>query len=197
MPISGSEPASSSASARLRWRPGRLRRRNHLVFTWRHRGGSLLDRRRSSRRHAPRREPADYLAAPVQSGTTAAAGLDASHANCCELSRPNAYWGGSGAMPGRAPRPRPADLHVPPLRGAHGALLAARDAVAGPLRRRDVVALLPRPPSWRADALLAVLADPARPYACRNMRVSYGSARSAQTFERFRECTGHTIVELY
>jgi malonyl-CoA/methylmalonyl-CoA synthetase len=169
------------------------------------RSGSLLER---AAHHADRHEPAlkraDELAAILYtSGTTGRSkGAMLSHGNLTSNARTlQRYWGW---------RPGDVLIHALPIFHVHGLFIASHGALLNGSKSiwfsrfdaRAVIERLPEATVFMGVPTLYVrlLAEPALTReACRNMRlfISGSAPLLAETFERFRERTGHTILERY
>ena len=169
------------------------------------RSGSLLERAaHHADRHAPALRRADELAAIVYtSGTTGRSkGAMLSHGNLLSNARTlQRYWGW---------RPGDVLIHALPIFHVHGLFVASHGALLNGSRmiwfgRFDAKAVVERLPD--ASVFMGVptlyvrlLAEPGLTRAaCRNMRlfISGSAPLLLETFEQFRERTGHTILERY
>jgi malonyl-CoA/methylmalonyl-CoA synthetase len=173
------------------------------------RGGSLLERATHfPDTHAPAERSSDELAAILYtSGTTGRSkGAMLSHgnllSNAVTLKR---YWGWRTPAEGGDVL-----IHALPIFHVHGLFVASHGALLAGARmlwlsRFDagrVIALLPRATVFMGVPTLYVrlLAEPALSRdACRHMRlfISGSAPLLLDTFEAFRERTGHTILERY
>jgi len=183
-----------------------FRRRVGNVFTLdESRGGTLLERAaQMSDRHQPAASKAGDLAAIIYtSGTTGVAkGAMLSHGNLLSNAQVlKDYWDW---------RAGDVLIHALPIFHVHGLFVAAHGALLAGARMlwlakfdaKDVLARLPLASVFMGVPTLYVrlLAEPGlTPEACRTMRLFVcGSAPLLrETFARFREATGHTLVERY
>jgi malonyl-CoA/methylmalonyl-CoA synthetase len=181
----------------------------HVFTLGTERTGSLLQRAAHQRdQHVPAVRRADELAAILYtSGTTGRSkGAMLSHGNLLSNALTlKQHWGWR-----TGPDERDVLIHALPIFhvhglfvASHGALLAgARMLWLGRFDARTVVSLLPRATVFMGVPTLYVrlLAEPTLTReACRNMRVfiSGSAPLLLDTFEAFRERTGHTILERY
>jgi len=172
------------------------------------RSGNLLERATHfSDRHAPVERKADDLAAILYtSGTTGRSkGAMLTHGNLATNALTlKTYWGW------RTGEARDVLIHALPIFHVHGLFVASHGALLAGARmlwlaRFDpakVVALLPRATVFMGVPTLYVrlLGERAlRRDACANMRlfISGSAPLLIETFEAFRERTGHTILERY
>ena len=173
------------------------------------RSGSLLERATHfGDRHEPAaRQSADVAAILYTSGTTGRSkGAMLTHGNLLSNALTlKTYWGWR-----TAPGEQDVLIHALPIFhvhglfvASHGALLAgARMLWLGRFDARRVAELLPRATVFMGVPTLYVrlLAEPALTReACRHMRlfISGSAPLLLDTFEAFRERTGHTILERY
>ena len=169
------------------------------------RSGSLLQRAAvHSDRHAPARRAAGDLAAILYtSGTTGRSkGAMLTHGNLLSNARVlKAYWGW---------RPGDVLIHVLPIFHVHGLFVASHGALLNGSRMlwfnrfdpRAVIARLPEATVFMGVPTLYVrlLGEATLTRAaCAQMRlfVSGSAPLLIETFDRFRERTGHTILERY
>ncbi|MDP9046304.1 MAG: malonyl-CoA synthase [Pseudomonadota bacterium] len=169
------------------------------------RGGSLLQRAAAQRdRHVPALRSATDLAAILYtSGTTGRSkGAMLSHGNLLSNARVlKTFWGW---------RPGDVLIHALPIFHVHGLFVAAHGALLNGstmlwlnrFEARAVVAQLPRATIFMGVPTLYVrlLEEPALTRdASRHMRlfISGSAPLLLDTFERFRDRTGHTILERY
>jgi len=169
------------------------------------RSGSLLERAaHHGDRHEPAQRRADELAAILYtSGTTGRSkGAMLSHGNLASNARTlQRYWGW---------RPGDVLIHALPIFHVHGLFVASHGALLNGSRmlwfsRFDAKAVIERLPEATVfmgvpTLYVRLLNEPGfTREACRNMRlfVSGSAPLLAETFERFRERTGHTILERY
>ena len=172
------------------------------------RSGSLLERATHfSDRHAPVERKADDLAAILYtSGTTGRSkGAMLTHGNLATNALTlKTYWGW------RTGEARDVLIHALPIFHVHGLFVASHGALLAGARmlwlaRFDpakVVALLPRATVFMGVPTLYVRLLGERALtrdACANMRlfISGSAPLLIETFEAFRERTGHTILERY
>jgi malonyl-CoA/methylmalonyl-CoA synthetase len=177
----------------------------HVFTLGADRSGSLLQRAaHHADRHVPALRRADELAAIVYtSGTTGRSkGAMLSHGNLLVNARTlQRYWGW---------RPGDVLIHALPIFHVHGLFVASHGALLNGSRmiwfaRFDapaVVARLPDATLFMGVPTLYVrlLAEPGLTReACRHMRlfISGSAPLLIETFESFRERTGHTILERY
>jgi malonyl-CoA/methylmalonyl-CoA synthetase len=194
-------PQNFARTSRIAFRAGTA----HVYTLDAERGGSLLERAaHHSDRHAPAVRRADELAAIVYtSGTTGRSkGAMLTHGNLLSNARTlHRYWGW---------RPGDVLIHALPIFHVHGLFVAAHGALLNGSRMlwfsrfeaHAVVARLPEATVFMGVPTLYVrlLAEPGLDReACRNMRlfISGSAPLLIETFERFRERTGHTILERY
>ena len=173
------------------------------------RRGSLLERAgHFGDTHAPAPRRSDDLAAILYtSGTTGRSkGAMLTHGNLVSNAVTlKSYWGWRSAAEGGDVL-----IHALPIFHVHGLFVASHGALLagakmlwlGRFDARRVVDLLPRATVFMGVPTLYVrlLAEPGLTReACRNMRVfiSGSAPLLLDTFESFRERTGHTIVERY
>jgi malonyl-CoA/methylmalonyl-CoA synthetase len=169
------------------------------------RGGTLLQRAaQMSDAHAPAVRRADDLAAILYtSGTTGRSkGAMLSHGNLLSNALTlKAYWGW---------RPGDVLIHALPIFHVHGLFVATHCALLGASKMiwfarfdaRAVIARLPDATVFMGVPTLYVrlLAEPALTRdACRHMRlfISGSAPLLIETFDAFRERSGHTILERY
>ncbi|HMN77349.1 MAG TPA: malonyl-CoA synthase [Burkholderiaceae bacterium] len=169
------------------------------------RGGTLLQRAaQMSDAHAPAVRRADDLAAILYtSGTTGRSkGAMLSHGNLLSNALTlKAYWGW---------RPGDVLIHALPIFHVHGLFVASHGALLNASKMiwfsrfdaRAVIARLPDATIFMGVPTLYVrlLAEPALTRdACRHMRlfISGSAPLLIETFDAFRERSGHTILERY
>ncbi len=169
------------------------------------RGGSLLQRAaQMSDAHAPAVRRGDDLAAILYtSGTTGRSkGAMLSHANLLSNALTlKTYWGW---------RPGDVLIHALPIFHVHGLFVASHGALLNASKMiwfskfdaRAVIARLPDATVFMGVPTLYVrlLAEPALTReACRHMRlfISGSAPLLVETFDSFRERSGHTILERY
>ncbi|HEX2542392.1 MAG TPA: malonyl-CoA synthase [Caldimonas sp.] len=173
------------------------------------REGTLLDRASHfpDTQEPARRRPEDLAAILYTSGTTGRSkGAMLSHRNLLSNALTlKSYWGWRTPAEGGDVL-----IHALPIFHVHGLFVASHGALLAGARmlwlgRFDaarVVELLPRATVFMGVPTLYVrlLAEPGLTrHACRNMRlfISGSAPLLIDTFEQFRERTGHTILERY
>jgi malonyl-CoA/methylmalonyl-CoA synthetase len=177
----------------------------HVFTLGTERNGSLLERAaHHSDRHVPAVRRADELAAILYtSGTTGRSkGAMLSHGNLLSNARTlQRYWGW---------KPGDVLIHALPIFHVHGLFVASHGALLNGSRmiwfsRFDAKAVVERLPDATVfmgvpTLYVRLLAEPGLTReACANMRlfISGSAPLLLETFEQFRERTGHTILERY
>ena len=177
----------------------------HVFTLGTERNGSLLERAaHHGDRHVPAVRRADELAAILYtSGTTGRSkGAMLSHGNLLSNARTlQRYWGW---------KPGDVLIHALPIFHVHGLFVASHGALLNGSRmiwfsRFDAKAVVERLPDATVfmgvpTLYVRLLAEPGLTRAaCANMRlfISGSAPLLLETFEQFRERTGHTILERY
>ena len=177
----------------------------HVFTLGTERNGSLLERAaHHGDRHVPAVRRADELAAILYtSGTTGRSkGAMLSHGNLLSNARTlQRYWGW---------KPGDVLIHALPIFHVHGLFVASHGALLNGSRmiwfsRFDAKAVVERLPDATVfmgvpTLYVRLLAEPGvTRAACANMRlfISGSAPLLLETFEQFRERTGHTILERY
>ena len=173
------------------------------------RAGSLLERATHfADTHAPvRRSASDLAAILYTSGTTGRSkGAMLSHGNLVSNAETlKAYWGWRTPAEGGDVL-----VHALPIFHVHGLFVASHGALLAGAKMlwldrfdpKKVIALLPRASIFMGVPTLYVrlLGEPGlTAETCRNMRlfISGSAPMLVETFDAFRERTGHTILERY
>ncbi|CAN5182468.1 malonyl-CoA synthase [soil metagenome] len=178
------------------------------------RTGTLLDRAaEQSEEHEPAVKHADDLAAILYtSGTTGRSkGAMLSHGNLLSNALTlKEFWGWRSGGEGAAPKGGDVLIHALPIFHVHGLFVASHGALLSGSKMiwfnrfdpRAVAARLPEATVFMGVPTLYVrlLAEPGfTAQACRNIRlfISGSAPLLIDTFEAFRERSGHTILERY